>query len=405
MNFRLSTEQELFRRAVREWAEKNLAPRAKEIDEAGRGIPEEIIQGMADLGIFGVTIPEQYGGSAQPGEELQYALLAIHELGRADLSMSVPVYTLLCMGWGFLAAHHGSEQLKQEVLPNVASGKWFLGIATTEPSGGSDLAGISSSGKQADGGYTVNGEKVFISGADEAARRGGGHLTLFRTDPEASPATRGMTFAYIPTRTPGVSYTKFTHMGRGGLSTCGLRFSDAHVPAHYVLGKENRGFHVLMEGFNTARILVCGACTGAAEMALEMSADYTQKRVLFGLPLIKNEGISFEIADDRAKLEMLKLQLHKAAWLVDQYYRDGGATRGEINEAVAIGKLTAPLLALDIVKHAMMHHGATSFTMEVPLQMAFRGLMSYVVGAEGGANIMRLIIAREFVGDIAIPYR
>lgn len=405
MEFRLSTEQDLFRKAVREWAEKNLAPRAKEIDEAERGIPEEIIRGMADLGIFGVTLPEAYGGSAQPGEEIQYALLAVRELARADLSMSVPVYTLLCLGWGFLAARHGTEALKTELLPNVASGKWFLGICTTEPSGGSDLAGIKASGRRADGKYVVNGEKVFISGGEEATQRGGGHLTLFRTDPDASPPTRGMTFAYIPTQAPGVSYTKFTHMGRGGLSTCGLQFKNVEVPAHYVIGEENRGFHVLMEGFNAARILVAGTCAGAAEVALEMSRDYTQKRVLFGAPLIKNEGISFEIADDRAKLEMLNLQLQKAAWLVDQFYKDGSATRSEINKAVAICKLTAPLLALDIVKHAMMHHGASSFTTDLPLQMAFRGLMSYVVGAEGGANIMRLIIAREFVGDIAIPYR
>lgn len=403
MDFRPSTEQELFRKAVREFAEKKVMPRAREIDDREAGIPDEIITEMAELGIFGVTIPEEFGGSAQPDESLQYARIAIEELGRAELSMSLPVYTLLCLGWSYLVVQHGTEALKRSLLPKVASGEYFLGICTTEPSGGSDLANIKTIGRRAGDKYILNGEKVYISGVVEATQRGGGHLVLFRTDPEKG--TRGMTFAYVPTKSPGVSYTTFRDMGRGGLSTGGLRFKDVEVPVENVLGQENRGFYVLMEGFNAARCLVSAACIGAAERALEMSRDYTQKRVLFGIPLIKNEGISFDIADGRARLEMLKLSLQKATWMIDQYYKDRSFTPKEINEIVAICKLTAPLLALEIVRNSMMHHGAYAFTKDCDLEMAFRGLMSYVVGAEGGANIMRLIIAREYVGDIAIPYR
>ncbi len=403
MDFRSSTEQELFRKAVREFAERKVMPRAREIDEKEAGIPDEIIAEMAELGIFGVTIPEELGGSAQPDEGLQYARIAVEELGRAELSMSLPVYTLLCLGWSYLVVRHGTEELKRSLLPKVASGEYFLGICTTEPSGGSDLANIKTSARREGDKYIVNGEKVYISGVVEASQRGGGHLVLFRTDPEKG--TRGMTFAYIPTNTPGVSYTTFRDMGRGGLSTGGLRFKDVEVPVEHVIGQENRGFYALMEGFNAARILVCAACVGAADRALEMSKDYTQKRVLFGIPLIKNEGISFDIADGRARLEMLKLTLQKASWMVDQFYKDRSYTQKEINEIVAICKLTAPLLALEIVRNAMIHHGAYSYTKDCDLEMAFRGLMSYVVGAEGGANIMRLIIAREYVGDIAIPYR
>jgi acyl-CoA dehydrogenase len=403
MDFRPSTEQELFRKAVREFAEKKVMPRAREIDEKEAGIPDEIIAEMAELGIFGVTIPEEYGGSAQPNEGLQYARIAIEELGRAELSMSLPVYTLLCLGWSYLVISHGTEQLKRSLLPKVASGANFLGICTTEPSGGSDLAGIKTTARREGDKYILNGEKVYISGVVEAMQRGGGHLVLFRTDPEKG--TRGMTFAYVPTNSPGVSYTTFRDMGRGGLSTGGLRFKDVEVPVENVLGQENRGFYVLMEGFNAARVLVSAACVGAADRALEMSRDYTQKRVLFGIPLIKNEGISFDIADGRARLEMLKLSLQKASWMIDQFYKDRSFTQKEINEIVAICKLTAPLLALEIVRNAMIHHGAYGYTKDCDLEMAFRGLMSYVVGAEGGANIMRLIIAREYVGDIAIPYR
>jgi acyl-CoA dehydrogenase len=144
---------------------------------------------------------------------------------------------------------------------------------------------------------------------------------------------------------------------------------------------------------------------GAAEKALEMSVQYTAQRKMFGAPLIKNQGISFEIAEDRAKLMMLKDSLLKATWMLDQHYKDGSFTTRELNEIVAVCKLTAPPLALDIVRHAMIHHGAFGYTKECPLEMAMRGVMSYSVGAEGGLNIMKIIIAREFAGELAVSYK
>ncbi|MGE5262553.1 MAG: acyl-CoA dehydrogenase family protein [Acidobacteriota bacterium] len=404
MDFRLTPQQELFKRTVREFAEKNIAPRAREIDQKAQGVPEEIIQGMVDLGLFGVTIPEEYGGTANPGEEMVYAMIAVHEIGRAELSMSLPVYFLLNLGWSYLLARHGSEQVKREVLPHVAKGEWFLGICTTEPGGGSDLANIKTAATKKDGKYVINGEKVYISGVTESKKRGGGHLTLFRTAPELG--NRGMTFAYVPINAPGITTTLFDDMGRMGLSTGGIAYKNVEIPQENVLDKENRGFYVNMEGFNAARILVCAACTGGGERALEISAEYTKQRVLFGQPLAKFEGISFEIADDYAKMQMLMNQLLKSAWLVDQFYQDpSSVTRKEINSNVAICKLTAPLLTLDIAKHAMMYHGALGYSKETPLEMLMRGVMSYVVGAEGGANIMRIIIGREFIGDVSIPYK
>ncbi len=404
MDFRLTPQQELFKRTIREFAEKNIAPRSREIDQKAQGVPEEIIQGMVDLGLFGVTIPEEYGGTANPGEELVYAMIAVHEIGRAELSMSLPVYYLLNLGWSYLLSRYGSADAKREVLPRVANGEWFIGIATTEPGGGSDLANIRTTATKKDGRYALNGEKVFISGVTEGKKRGGGHLTLFRTAPELG--NKGMTFAYVPIQSPGITTTLFDDMGRMGLSTGGIAYKNVEVPEKYVLDKENRGFYVNMEGFNAARVLVCAACTGGAERALEISAEYTKQRVLFGSPLAKFEGISFEIADDYAKLEMLKNQLLKTAWMIDSFYQDNTAfTRKEINASVAICKLTAPLLTLDVAKHAMMYHGALGYSKETPLEMLMRGVMSYVVGAEGGANIMRIIIGREFIGDVAIPYK
>jgi acyl-CoA dehydrogenase len=405
MEFRLSAEQELFKRTVREFCEKNIAPIAREIDEKEQGIPDAIIEGLAELGVLGITIPAAYGGTAPEGEEITYANIAVQEIARAELSMSLPVYVLLQLGWATLVVKHGTEELKRELLPKVASGKWFLGICTTEPAGGSDIANIKTSAEQKNGKLVINGEKVYISGVRETSeQRDGGHLTLFRTDPKA--AHKGMTFAYVPARAKGITPTLFDDIGRGGLSTGGFRYKDVEIPMHYVLGEVNRGFYYNMEGFDVARTLVSAACAGAAEKALEIGRDHVTQRVLFGKPLAKFEGISFEIAEDWSRVFQLKLLLQYAAWLIDTFYREpGSCTHRDISQVVSMCKLEAPLLAIEVIKHAMMYLGAQGYTKDCPLGMALRGVMSYVVGAEGGANIQKLIIAREYIGDVAVPYR
>jgi acyl-CoA dehydrogenase len=404
MDFRLTPEQEQFKMALRAHCEKNIAPISREIDEREDGIPDEVIKGLADMDVFRLTLPEEYGGLV-PGEEMTYANLAIQEIARAEMSMSVPVYVLLCLGWGFLIGRYGTKQLKDEVLPKVASGDYFVGINVTEPGGGSDVAGIKTSAVYKDGYFVVNGEKAYISGPRETfEQRNGGHITLVRTDPAA--AHKGFTFIYIPARLPGISYTVYKDMGRMGLSTGGFTYKDVKVPEHCVLGEVNRGFYLNMEGFNAARVLVSAACVGMAEKALELSRDYVSKRVLFGQPLAKFEGISFEIAEDHASLEQLKMYLQYAAWAVDQYYAEPGfTTQRELSRIISICKMEAPMLATNIVRRAMMHHGAFGYTKDSPLEMALRGAMSYVVGAEGGFHIQKLIIAREYIGDTAVPYR
>lgn len=404
MDFRLTPEQEQYKMALRAHCEQHIAPFSREIDEAENGIPDEIIKGLADMDVFRLTMPEEYGGLV-PGEEMVYANIAIQEIARAEMSMSVPVYVLLCLGWGFLIGRYGTKQLKDEVLPKVASGEYFVGINVTEPQGGSDVAGIKTHAEREGDFYVVNGEKAYISGPRETfEQRNGGHITLVRTDP--AKGHKGFTFIYIPARLEGTSYTVYKDMGRMGLSTGGFTYKNVKVPAYCVLGEENRGFYLNMEGFNAARVLVSAACVGMAEKALELSRDYVSQRVLFGQPLAKFEGISFEIAEDHSKLEQLKLYLQYAAWAVDQHYLDRSSfTQRELSRIISICKMEAPMLATNIARRAMMHHGAFGYTKDSPLEMALRGAMSYVVGAEGGFHIQKLIIAREYIGDVSVPYR
>lgn len=405
MDFRLTAEQRLFKETLRDFCRREIVPLARQIDTEKSIVPDHILEKMAEIGIFGLAIPEEYGGSAPLGEEMVYASLAIHELARADMSMSLPVYALLCMGWGSLMVKYGTEQLKREILPKVATGKYFLGIATTEPSGGSDVANIRTRAEIKDGRLIINGEKIFISGVRECFElREGGHITLVRTDIKAGH--KGFTMVFVPARLPGAGYTVLEEIGRRGLSNGTMHYKDVEVPEHHIIGQVNRGFYLNMEGFNLARILVASACVGMTERALEISRDYVKERVLFGRPLAKFEGVSFELAEDHARLEQLRIYLRYTAWCADTLYKEKGfISQRELSRMVSICKMTAPKIGAEIVQRCMTHLGAYSYTKDCPLGAALQGVMSYLVGAEGGYHIQKLIIAREFIGEEAVPYR
>jgi len=408
MDFRYTTEQDLYRQAIREFLTKNLEPRAREIDEKEDGIPDDITAGMAELGMFGVTIPEEYGGCAVPGEEPIYAMITVHEVARADLSMSTPVYTLLTIGWSYIVNKYGSDELKKELLPAAAAGKAFAGINTTEPGGGSDLAAIKTTAlwDEGKGKFVLNGEKAYISGPKECQKWGppSGHCTLVKTDPEAG--YKGFTFIWVPAHLPGVTFSVYEDMGRMGLSTGGWIYKDVELEPYYVLGEQGRGFYQLMDGFNAARILVAAACLGGAEKALEISAEYTAQRRTFGKQLGKWEAISFEMADDWMQLDLLKLNLQRAAWMYGHEEQNPGTfAYKDINRIVATCKCLAPPLGHEIARHGMVYHGGFGYTKDTPLEMLLRGVMSYEVGAEGGLNIMRGIIARDTWGDSHNPFK
>jgi len=396
MDFRLSDEEEAFRAAVRKFGERVLRPNERRIDADGR-IPDEVLSEMAHLGLLAMPVPADYGGI---GASAVLTELAAEEVGRGDFSMATAVFFLLEAGWGAILARHGTEEAKREVLPPVCAGKAFLGIATTEPTGGSDLAAMRTTSRAAADGFVLRGEKCYVSGVEEAKRLGGGHLTLTKA------AEGGFRFVYVPTRSAGIATQKFDNLGRMGISTGALSYADAAVPARYLIGKDGKGFDVAMEGFSVARTFVSAACIGAAERALETGMAYIRERTAFGQPLGKFEGIQFELVDLWSQVEAVKWQCRRAAWLLDTYLLAGDAShRSEINRAVASVKLTAPQVAFECVKRVMMWFGAAGYTKEVGLELGFRGVMSYLVGAEGGLNIMRIILARELLGKEFLPYK
>lgn len=399
MDFQLSEEEQLFRKAVHEMLQEKLAPVSREIDEKHH-IPKDVLGEMAKIGLLGVTIPEKYGGA---GGNVTMAALGAMEIGAADPSMATAVYYLLVTGWSHLTSKLGTDALRESLLPKVASNNAFLGIATTEPGGGSDLVAMATNARREGKRLILNGEKSYISGVTEAKTLGGGHLTLMKTD--ASLKHKGLTFAYVPINSKGIETTILHNMGRMGISTGIVDYRDVDVPEENIIGEYNRGFYHAMLGFNYARTLVAAACIGAAEWALSVGAEYIKKRSAFGSPLAKYEGISFEYADLAVQVEMTKNMVLKAASLLDAYDQGKSVPMKELNMAVAASKLTAPPLAMETVKKVMIWHGALSYTNETMLEMAMRGILSYVVGAEGALNIMRLILVRDMLGAEFLPYR
>jgi acyl-CoA dehydrogenase len=395
MEFELSDEERAFQEAARKFGDKVLRPNERRIDSEGR-IPREVLDEMARLGLLAMPVPTAYGGM---GASAVLTEIAAEESGRGDFSMATAVFFLLEAGWGWTLARHGTEEAKHEILPPVCQGKTFLGIATTEPTGGSDLAHMRTRSTRTADGFTVRGEKAFLSGVDEARTMGGGHLTLTR-----STDSDGFNFLYVPTNSLGNSTQKFQNMGRMGISTGAITYADTKVPKTFLLGGEGRGFGYALEGFTVARTFVSAACVGAAERALEAGLAYIKEREVFGQPLAKFEGIQFEAADLYAQIEAVKWQCRRAAWLLDRYTLAGDDShRSEVTKAVASVKLTAPPVAFETVKRVMMWFGAAGYTKDVGLELGLRGVMSYMVGAEGGLNVMRMILGRELLGKEFSP--
>jgi acyl-CoA dehydrogenase len=403
MDFGWSEEQKLWRQTVRDFCQKEITPHVREIDTQGR-IPPEIISGMARLGLLGPVCSEEYGGAAM---DWTMAAIAAEELGRADISLAIPVLYLVEAAWGFVFDRYGPPPLKAEILPRVTAGDAFLGIATTEPDGGSDILRACRTRAVREGDeWLLNGEKVFISGVRESLAMGGIHLLLARTNPDPEAGHRAFTFFGLPLKgTPGITPTYFEDMGRMGISTGGIALEDVRLPAANLVGELNRGFYHAMEGFSAARVLIGATCVGASEAVLEMGTEHIKQRHAFGRPLASYEGISFPLADHYANLESTRLLVYKAAWLLDQKYSHDAAGHSDVALAAALAKLRAPRMGFELMNEVADWFGAMAYTKECPVEMGIRGIRSYSIGAEGTMNIMRLIITRELLGPEFLPYR
>jgi acyl-CoA dehydrogenase len=401
-----SEEEKLFRETVREFCQKHIAPKWVEIDEAAdkepMNIPIDTIKKMGEQGLFCIPCSEEYGGQ---GGTYTMATIAIEEIAYADPSVALAVYALLNTGWPFALELFGKEEVCQEIIPEVAKGDAFFGIASTEPQGGSDVAGLRTTAVKKGDVYVFNGEKAYISGVGEVQKLawGGGWFTLART---GEPGHRGLSaFALLARKNgelkPGWNPTLYEDIGRHGLTTGGFILEDFELEKDYLIGEENKGFYYVMESFNLARIVVAAATIGAARWLLEQAVQWFKDRKLFGGKSIASfQGVSFKFAELYARWEAAKYFVYRASRLADKIYieKDPAFKPKDLNVPVALAKNYGPETCVDLAEEVMKWYGAYAYTKEAPIFRAWLGPFSYVIGAEGAQNIMKYIIARDIIG-------
>jgi acyl-CoA dehydrogenase len=405
IDFTFTEEQELIRKTVRDWCSKNLPiEKIRDMDTKQR-IPLEIIKGMGDLGILLPTVPKEHGGA---GLNWLTACIIAEEMGYADITIAIPAGFLVVEGaWGFAIDKYCSERVRKEYIQPAMRGEKFVGVATTESGGGSDVAAFKSTARKEGGEWVINGEKTYISGTDECKEMGGGYWILCRSEvaPPEAPH-RNMTGFFLPIDAPGVEITRrYEDMGRMSISCGGFTMKNVRLSDDYVVGEANKGFYPTMEGFDNARLVMSASAVGVAQRTLEIGIDYIKTRRAFGRSIGKFEGIQFELADLYAETEMLRALIHKVAWMQDKRYQEKMFSPLEMTKWISYCKLKAPWHALKCCETAMIWLGAYGYTKECPIEMGYRGMMSYCIGAEGSSNIQRIIIGRELLGKEFIPYK
>ncbi|MGB3233942.1 MAG: acyl-CoA dehydrogenase family protein [Mycobacterium sp.] len=381
MSAQLNDEEAFLVDTVRMFVDRDVKPTVRDVEHAN-SYPEAWIEQMKRIGIYGLTIPEEYGGT--PVSTRCYVLVT-QELSRGWMSLAGAMggHTVVAK----LLALFGTEEQKQRYLPDMATGDVRATMALTEPGGGSDLQAMKTTALPSDGGgLAVNGSKTWISNA----RRSGLIALLCKTDPTASPAHRGISVVLVEQGTTGLSVSRdLPKLGYKGVESCELTFDDCRVPATAILGGEpGKGFGQMMKGLETGRIQVASRALGVATAALEDALAYAQDRESFGQPIWKHQAIGHYLADMATKLTAARtLTLHAA----DCY--DSGQ-RADMEAGMA--KLFASETAMEIALNAVRIHGGYGYSTEYDVERYFRDAPLMIVG-EGTNEIQRNVIAAQLV--------
>ena len=377
----ITDEHELFRKSVREFVEQKLLPRWQEIEETNK-IPEDVLKEAAELGLFGVGIPEEYDG--QGGGQLLTAILT-EEVARAVPAMAVT------MGVNHLFAIpillYGSEELKKKYIPPIARGEARGAHANTEPSGGSDVAGIQSKARKENGHYIISGRKIFISGAADADYL----VVSARTNPpKEGKRWWGITVFVVEKDWPGVKIgQQFKVMGMRGEQPYEVILDEVKVPEENVVGPVDEGFKVIVSTYDHTRIGIAAQAVGIAQATFEAALNYALQREVFGQRLIEFEMIIEKLADMYMKLEASRLLTYWAASLADE-------GRREYIIAASLAKAFATESAEWIARQAIQIHGGMGVVKETGVERYLRDAIITTI-YEGTNEIQRLTIVRQLV--------
>ena len=378
MDLDLAPEQQDFQKTVRAFVDDVVRPNAERWDEEGE-LPMEAVKQMAELGLFGLPFPEEYGGS---GADFLTLCLAIEELARVDSSLAITLEA--AVGLGAMPIYRfGNEEQKQKWLPALAAGDNLAGFGLTEPEAGSDAGGTRTTAKLVDGEWVINGSKSFITNS-------GTPITSFVTATAITDQSNGrkeISAIIVPNGNPGFEVGKpYRKMGWHHSDTHELSFSDCRVPEENLLGERGKGFANFLKILDDGRIAIAALAVGLAQGCLDESIKYASERKAFGRAIGSFQGLQFMIADMATKVELARQLYYKAAWLesVGRPYK----------KEAAMAKLYASKIAVDCARDAVQVHGGYGYIEEFPVCRHFRDSKILEIG-EGTSEVMRILIARE----------
>jgi short/branched chain acyl-CoA dehydrogenase len=383
----LSAEHEAFRRTVREFAEAEIAPHVATWDK-DRHFPVDLIHKMGDLGLFGLTAPEEYGGA---GGDFTSLCVAIEEVGRIDQALGVTVDAAVGLGMGLLIEYGTTEQ-KDRWLPDLVAGRSLAAFGLTEPGGGSDIRRLGTKAVLDGDDWVINGSKQFItnSGTDitsivvVAARTG----TSGAGRPEISAIV-------VPSGTPGLQVEPaYDKLGWHISDTHPLTFIDARVPADHLLGERGRGYAQFLAGLDDGRVAISALAVGCIQACLELSVEYAGQRQAFGTTIGAKQGITFQISDIATMAHVARTVTYDAAAMRDALTPQSSAAEiAAYKQAAAMAKLYTSEAAVTATRIATQVFGGYGFMEEYPIARFYRDAKILEIG-EGTSEVQRMLIAR-----------
>jgi alkylation response protein AidB-like acyl-CoA dehydrogenase len=378
MDFELSEEQKMIRETVRDFAEREIKPVAKELDEKAE-FSVELTKKMGELGLFGMSLPEKYGG--QGLDNLSY-IIAVEEIARIDGSQAATLAAHNSLGVGPLY-YYGTEEQKMKYLPMLCTGEALWGFGLTEPDAGSDSRGTKTKARLEGEEWVIDGSKIFITNASADISVGS---TVQCVTGEKENGGKEFTTILVEKDTPGFKRVSMHGKMMWRASDTGeLYFDDCRVPKENLLGKVGQGSKIMLSTLDNGRLSIAAMGLGLAQGAFEMALQYARERKQFGKPIVKFQIISFKLADMALKIELARNLLYKACWLKD-------ANKPFAKES-AMSKLYCSEIARQVADEAVQIHGGYGLMKDYDIERFYRDQRLLQIG-EGTSEIQRIVISR-----------
>lgn len=381
----ISDEERFIQETAQRFAAEKLRP-GYQVRDDSKVIDRDLLKGMGELGLLTPNISEEYGGI---GASSVICGLIAEQIAYGDFNMSYLNMTNALIAQ--VIERNASENMKQEILPQMASGEIIVALGLTEPRGGSDAANLTVSAKKDGSDYIISGEKASISYSEQAE-----YILMFARTGELEAKAHGVTCFLVPLDLPGISRTSYDDIGTHPVGRGSVFFDNVRIPENCRIGEENTGFTKIMVGFDLSRILIALQCIGAAQASIDETWQYTLERKAFGLQLVKYQGVNFQLAEFESQNESYRTLAYHALKL-----RDEGVDH---TKEAAMVKWMAPKYCTEIIHGCLLLHGHFGYSKDFPHQQRMRDVMGLQIG-DGTANIMKMIIARETIGSVSVQYK